>query len=136
MAQRSVLNGRYAEASLGGVLIALLYDWEATVEGKVADATAHGDSWEYKLPLQSTWKFRAKGYVVPASASHYIKTLWAANTLTVLFTVAGFSGTVASGTKIFEGQGYPIKGIISASMELATQEWEIQGHGAPSVGVT
>lgn len=135
MAQRSVLIGRYAEASVGGTLIALLFDWKVTYEGRTVDLTAHGDKWDYIVPLPSSWTFTAKGYIVPASVNHYPKQLWTAASLPAYVTVAGFSGSVASGTKIFEGSGLPVKGSLAASMELAEQEFEIKGHGAPTVGV-
>lgn len=136
MAVRNVLVGRYAEASVGGVLIALLFDWEVTYEGNTAETTAHGDIWKTFTPLASGWTFRAKGYVVPASVNHYPKQLFQAATLPAAVTVAGFSGTVAGGTKIFQGTGYPIRGNLSAPMELAEQEFEIRGSGAPTTGVS
>jgi hypothetical protein len=136
MPGRSALVGRYAEASLGGTLIALLFDWKVTFTGKTVDLTAHLDTWEYIVPLPSGWNFTARGYIVPASVNHYLHTLWSKTVLPVYVTVAGFSGSVASGTKIFEGAGLPIKGEISAPMEMAVQDWEIKGHGAPTVGAT
>lgn len=132
---RSVLVGRYAEASVGGTLIALLTDWEATIETDTADVTAHGDVWQFNAPLPSRWTFRAKAFVVPGSAAHYLNALWASGALPSQVTVAGFSGSVASGTKIFEGTGTPVRGSLSAPMELAEQEFEVQGNGAPTVGV-
>ncbi len=136
MAARAVLNGRYAEASLNGVLIALLSDWTVTVTGKTADVTAHGDVWDFKVPLPSGWKFTAKSFVVPASVSHMIHALFASATLPPAVTVTGYSGSVASGTPIFAGTGYPIKGELAAPMGAATQEFEIEGTGAPTTGVT
>ena len=135
MAVRSVLVGRYAEASVGGVLIALLTYWKVEYSTKAIDTTAHGDTWERNIGGRSSWTFTAKGYIVPGSASHYLNQLWSSGAAPVAFTVAGFSGTVAAGTKIFEGSGIPVKGTIDAGMELATQDWEIKGDGAPSVGV-
>jgi hypothetical protein len=135
MATRSVLVGRYAEASVGGLLIALLFDWKVEVTGKTIDLPAHGDKWDYVVPLQSGWTFTAKGYMVPGSSAHYINALWSSASLPAYFIVAGFSGSVASGTKIFEGSGLPVKGTITAPMELVEQEFEIKGHGAPTVGV-
>ena len=136
MPGRSALVGRYAEASLSGVLIALLFDWKVTFAGKTVDLTVHLDTWEYIVPLPSGWTFTAKGYVVPASVLHYPHALWSGTVLPVYFTVAGFSGSVNSGTKIFEGAGLPVKGEIGCGMEMAVQDWEIKGHGAPTVGVS
>jgi hypothetical protein len=136
MAGRAVLNGRYAEASVGGILIALLFDWKVTVSGKVIELPIGGDTWDYLAPLRSGWTFSAKGYMVPGSANHYVKALWAANTTTPYFVIEGFSGSVQSGTPIFQGTGLPVRGEIAAPMELVTQEFEIRGHGAPTIGVT
>jgi hypothetical protein len=135
MAVRNALVGRYAEASLGGVLIALLTEWEVTYSHDTADGTAHGDVWKHNYPLDSGWTFRAKGFVVPGSASHYLNALWSSGSAVAYFTVAGYSGSVASGTKIFEGSGLPVRGTITAPMEMAVQEFEIQGEGAPTAGV-
>lgn len=135
MAVRNALVGRYAEASLGGVLIALLTEWEVTYNHDTADGTAHGDVWKHFYPLDSGWTFRAKGFIVPGSASHYLNALWSSATALAYFTVAGYSGSVATGTKIFEGSGLPVRGNISAPMEMAVQEFEIQGDGAPTAGV-
>lgn len=135
MALRDALNGRYAEASLAGTLVALLFDWEVTIETDTADATAHGDYWKVNLALDSGWTFRARGYVVPASAAHYLNVLWSSSTIPANFVVAGYSGSVSAGTMIFQGTGIPVRGSISAPMAMAEQEWEIRGTGAPTVGV-
>jgi hypothetical protein len=134
-AARSVLHGRYAEASLGGTLIALLKDWEVTVETDVVDVTAHSDVWKVFDALDSGWTFRAKSYVVPASAAHIINQLYSSGALPPAITVAGYSGSVASGTKIFQGSGIPIRASLAAPMELAEQEFEVRGTGAPTTGV-
>lgn len=132
---RDVLHGDFAEASVGGVLIALLTEWEVTVDTDTADITAHGDEWKYNAALDSGWTFRAKGHVVPASASHYLNSLYSSSAVPANVVVAGFSGTVAGGTKIFEGTGTPTRATLSAPMDLAEQEFEIKGYGPPSVGV-
>jgi len=134
MAVRNALVGRYAEASVGGVLISLLTEWEVTYSHDTADGTAHGDFWKHVYPLDSQWTFRARGFVTPGSAAHYLNALWTTNTAVAYVTVAGFSGSVASGTKIFEGSGLVVRGNITAPMEMAVQEFEIQGDGAPTVG--
>jgi len=132
---RSVLHGDFAEASIGGTLIALLTEWEVTVDTDTADVTAHGDEWKFNVALDSGWTFRAKGHVVPASASHYMNALYTSSAVPANITVAGFSGTVASGTKIFEGTGTPTRATLSAPMDLAEQEFELRGYGAPATGV-
>jgi len=144
MAARSALVGRYAEAAIdpadgaSPALIVLLFDWSVEVNQKVVELTAHGDYWEYQVPTVAGWTFRAKGYVVPASASHYINNIWASGALpggSGYVFIKGFSGSVASGTPIFAGHGVPLKGVLSVPMEMATQEFEIRGHGAPTIGV-
>ncbi len=134
-APRSALVGRYAECSLGGTLVALCFEWECTYETDTVEATAHGDYWKVTLALVSGWTFRARGYVVPASANHYLNVLWSSGAIPANFTVAGYSGSVASGTAIFSGTGVPIRGNISAPMAMAEQEFEIRGNGAPTIGV-
>lgn len=128
------LIGRYAEASIGGVLIALLFDWEVTVEHDTEDVTAHGDHWQQHVPLDAGWRFRCRGYVVPGSAAHYINTAFGAGPQ-ASFALAGYSGSVATGTLIFAGTGIPIRGILSAPMVLAEQELEFIGVGAPTTGI-
>jgi len=134
-APRAVLHGRYAEAALGGTLIVLLFDWEVEVETDTVDVTAHADVWKFNTAIASQWTFRAKQYVIPASASHTINALYSSSAVPAQFTVAGYSGSVASGTKIFEGTGTPVRANLSAPMELAGQGFEIKGNGAPATGV-
>lgn len=134
MAVRNALVGRYAEASVGGVVIALLTEWEVTYTHDTADGTAHGDFWKHNYPLDSQWTFRARGFVTPGSANHYLNALWTANTAAAYVVVAGFSGAVSGGTMIFQGSGLPSRGNLSAPMEMAFQEFEIIGDGAPTVG--
>ena len=144
MAIRNALVGRFAEAAIDLttsdghtlVLVALLFDWRVVYTGKTVDLTAHGDTWDYIVPLPSGWTFTAKGYIVPASAATYPQKLFKASTLPPYIWVSGYSGSVATGTIIFKGQGLPVKGQITASMELAEQEFEIRGHGAPSIGAS
>lgn len=132
---RSALVGRFAEASLGGTLIALLFDWEVTYETETADATAHGDYWKVTLAMESGWTFRARGYVTPASAAHYGNSMWSSSAIPANVTVAGYSGSVSGGTKIFEGTGVPVRWNLTAPMAMAEQEWEIRGTGSPATGV-
>lgn len=132
---RAVLDGHFAEASIGGTLIALLFEWEATIDTDTTDLTAHGDVWKVTAALDSGWRFRARGYVVPASVNTKINDLYTSGALPVTITVAGYSGSVASGTKIFEGTGIPTRCNLSAPMALAEQEFEVIGTGTPTVGV-
>jgi hypothetical protein len=131
------LDGRYAEASLGGTLIAVLTEWEVTVETDTADATAHGDMWQFPLPLDSGWRVRCRGWIVPGSAAHYINAYYPSGAAGVIATIIfrGYSGTVAGGTLIFEGTVFPVRGNLSAPMTLAEQEIEFVGYGVPTVGV-
>lgn len=135
MAQRTVLNGRFAEASLGGTLIALLTDWEWKVATDIIDLSAHGDVWKRKKPKISDWTFNAKSFVVLASAAHLINQLYSSGSLPALVTVAGYSGSVSGGTKIFEGAGYPSGAFLTAPMGVATQGFDLEGDGPPTTGV-
>jgi hypothetical protein len=133
-APRAVLNGRYAEAAVGGTLIALLFDWEITVETDTVESVAHGELWKKPLALDSGWRFRARGYVVPASTAHYINAYYVSGAGS-LYTVTAYSGSVATGTLIWQGTGFPVRGNLSASMALAEQEIEFIGYDVPAVGV-
>lgn len=132
---RDVLHGDFAEASVGGVLIALLTEWSVDVDTDTADVTAHGDEWKYNVALDSGWTFKAKGYIVPGSASHYMNSLYSSGAVPANVTVAGYSGTVSGGTKIFEGTGTPVKATLNAPMDVAEQEFEVRGYGPPTTGV-
>lgn len=134
-AGRGILNGRFAEAAIGGVLIGFLFEWSVDISTDTADTTAHGDVWQYNKPLDSGWTFKAKEYVPVATDTHILNTLYTTATVPVQVTVAGYSGTVAAGTKIFEGTGTPVHADLNAPMELATQGFEIRGNGSPSAGV-
>jgi hypothetical protein len=141
-AQRAVLDGRFAEAAVGGVVIGFLTDWEVKVTTKTADTTAHGDAWEYNQPLVSGWTFSAKQYMPVASASHTINALYSSGAVPAQVTIAGYSGAAASqggslssDTKIFEGTGTPTSAGMTFPMTLATQEFECQGTGPPTTGV-
>jgi hypothetical protein len=135
MAVRSVLVGRYAECSVGGVTVALCTDWKVEYSTKAIETTAHGDIWERNIAGRASWTFTAKGFVVPGSAGHYLNQFWASGAAPAAVTVAGWSGANSTGTKIFEGSGVPVKGAIDVGMELAVQDWEIKGDGPPTAGV-
>lgn len=130
----SRLNGRYAEISVDGTVIALCFDWELTVETDTAESVAHGELWKLPLALDSGWRIRARGYVVPASAAHYINTFYVAG-VGALLTIRLFSGTAAAGTEIWEGTGFAVRGNLTAPMALAEQEIEFVGYGVPATGV-
>lgn len=134
-APRGILNGRFAEAAVGNVLIGFLTDWSVKVNTDIADTTAHGDAWQYNAALDSGWTFTAKQFVPVASASHTINALYSTGAVPAQVTVAGYSGTVSGGTKIFEGMGTPTDADLDAPMILATQGFTVKGNGPPSVGV-
>jgi hypothetical protein len=135
MAQRSILIGRYAEASIGGTLLALLFDWKVSLHTAKIEAEGYGDVWAYPVPTVSGWTFTAKGYVVPGYPAQYLKSLWKSSGQQVYFTVQGWGGNVGD-TKIFEGTGLPVKGDLSVPMALAEQEFELEGYGPPTTGLT
>lgn len=132
---RQVLRGRYAEAAVGGVLIGFLTEWEVEVETDTADVTGFGDYWKFNAPLASQWTFRAKNYVPVGSTAHDINALYTSSNVPAQVTVAGYSGTVAGGTKIFEGTGTPVRANLNAPMGLAEQGFEVRGNGTPTTGV-
>ena len=129
MALVTRLNGRYAVATAGGS-IANLFDWELSIEADYEDVTAHGDEWEQVVPLKQRWTFRAKGYITVGGTTYlaaFNKT-GAPATVTVVAYTGDLSSTVA-----FTAIGYPTRGNLSAPMDMATQEFEFRGAGAPSV---
>lgn len=134
-APRSVLNGRFAECAIGGTVVGLCFEWTVKVTTPTADVTAHGDVWEFNAALPSRWEFTAKEYVPVATAAHIMNTLYTSSAVPVQITVAGYSGSVASGTKIFEGTGTPTGAELNAPMDMATQGFSVQGNGAPATGV-
>jgi len=134
-AVRGVLNGRYAEAAVGGTLIGFLFEWTVKFSTRTADVTAHGDFWEYNAAMQTGWVFTAKQFVPIASTAHSPNALYTSGAVPAQFTVAGYSGSVASGTKIFEGTGTPTDAELNAPMDMATQGFSIQGNGPPATGV-
>lgn len=133
-ATRAVLNGRFAECAVGGVLVGFCFEWTVKFTTPTADVTAHGDVWEFNAPLPSSWVFTAKQYV-PMDTGHSPNALYSSAALPAQFTVAGYAGTVAAGTKIFEGTGTPTDADLNAPMDMATQGFSIKGNGAPTTGV-
>jgi hypothetical protein len=136
-AARSVVQGRYAECSIGsggGVVLVLLFDWEITVNFDYADATAHGDLWKQKVFLDGDWTARARGYVVPGSTTQYINSGLTSGVPATL-TFAGWSGAVSVGAKLWEGPCKISRGVISAPMALMTQEIELVSSGTPTAGI-
>ena len=78
-AARAIQNGRYAEAAVGGVLIAFLTEWDVKVNTDTADTTAHGDGWQYNQALDSGWVFSAKQWVPALSVNHTINLLYSSS---------------------------------------------------------
>src|SRR5437867_2637031 len=101
-APRNYLNGRFAECAIGGVLLGVCFDWSVDLEYGTTSPVAFGDLWETPTVLTGRWRARAKGFVVSGSVNHYLKALFAQHALISGITFAGYSGSVASGTKIFE----------------------------------
>src|SRR4051812_715173 len=122
MAQRNVMQGRYAEAAIGGVLLALLTDWSLRLRTDTQDITGHGDIWRYTVPVVTGWTFTASGFIVPGFPPQYLKSLWRTGGTIQYFQVRGYDKSVASGTKIFEGTGLPVEGTMVVPMELVTQD--------------
>lgn len=133
VAPRSAVVGRYAECSIGGVVLVLLFDWEVTVNFDYADTTAHGDLWKQKVFLDGDWTARARGYVVPGSTTQYINSGISSGSPATL-TFAGWS-SATGGTKLWEGACKLSRGRITASMAMMEQEIELVSSGVPSAGI-
>lgn len=135
MAARQVLNGRYAEAAIGGVLLALLTDWEVHFKTEEVDFAGPGDYWAYRQPFVTDWYFTAKGWASPNASPQYINSLWQTTGPQAQFQVRGYAGSVASGTKIFEGVGYAVEGSFLVPMGVASNGFKLVGYGPPTVGL-
>ncbi len=136
MAARAVLNGRYAEASIGGTLLALLFDWSVEVHTDHHPAEGYGDVWKYPIPVVSGWTCVAKGYVVPNFPPQYIKSLWKAGGQQLYFDFVGYASTVAVNNQIWAGKALPLKGRFTVPMAFIEQDIELSGYGPPTVGLT
>lgn len=133
-AARSVLNGRYAECSIGGAVLVFLFDWEIRVSFDYANLTAAGDRWKVRVPLDGDWTARGRGYIAPSATTSYIKAAFT-SAVPIVLTFAGFTAAVG-GAKIWEGSCYISGGRLSAPMALFEQEIELISTAAPSTGVS
>ncbi len=128
------LHGRFATCVVGSITM-LCFDWEVNFNQDFADSTAHGDFWDFPVPLKMMWTGRAKGYFTTAGAATatYIYNVSKIGGDPSLITFTGYS-TPAATTAIFTGQGYASRGNFSSPMAMVTQEVEIKGYGPPTVG--
>ena len=136
MAQRQVLQGRYAEASVSGVVFLYLVDWEVEFETHQYPISGHGDVWVYEVPLRTSWRFKAKGYCALGESPRYLKNLWKSSGTPASVTISGYDKSAASGTLIFQGTGQPVQGVFNAPMAPATQAVLLRGYGPPTTGVS
>ena len=130
MAQKTTAIGRYAEASIGGVVIAQLYDWEVSIEADYEDVTAHGDEWEVVVPLKQRWTFRARQYCLLNVATSL--TAFTTSAEPAGMTVRCYTEPAATGSIVFQAGGFPTRALLSAPMELVQQEIEIRGTSTPT----
>jgi hypothetical protein len=114
----------------------LCFEWEVTFTQEFADSTAHGDFWDFPVPIKQMWTARAKGYFTAAGAATatyiYGNSKQTGDPATVTFTGYSTPGTT---TKVFEGVGYASRGNFTSPQGMVTQEVEIRGYGAPTTGV-
>lgn len=129
MAQKTTAIGRYAVATIGGVAIAECFDWEVTLEADYEDVTAHGDEWEVVVPLKERWTFRARKYILLATATRL--TAFTTSAEPAAMTVVCYTGP-SGGTVRFQGSGFPTRVSLSAPMELIEEEIEIRGNSTPT----
>jgi hypothetical protein len=135
---RNVLVGRYAECSIGGLVLVFLFDWEINVESDLVNLTATGDRWKIFVPVDSGWTGRGRGYIAPSAPTSYISAAYGG--------VAGTGGTPASlifagwtsatgGQKIWEGTCYISAGRMTAPQGLFEQEITVRGTAVPTAGL-
>lgn len=132
----TLLHGDFAEASVGGATFNL-FEWRVEMRTGTVNTRAHGQFYARPVAVERSWVFTGRGYITSASASHAVNAGYANDTTAQpSITVAGYSGSIASGTKIFEGTGIMTRGTIDApDGAMAVQDIEIEGYGTPTTGV-
>lgn len=141
IAPLSELVGRYAEASIAigagsSIVLVKLHEWEANINFDFADVTAFGDAWKVYTFTDADWTARGRGYIVPGSPSHYLKSYTSSNVPTGL-TFTGWSGATGVGAAQFAGACSIMRFRMSAPQQgLAEQEVEFRGSGIPSIGLS
>ena len=127
------LVGRFAQCSIGGSTgtVLLIFDWEFNVTTDFADGTAHGDYWEQPVQLRHGWTFRGRGYVARGGAG-LAASGWSATDVAALAILA-YSDNTPSHT-VISGNAFAARGNFSAPMAMVTQEIELRGVGAPTLG--
>jgi len=137
-AVRNVLIGRYAECSIGGVVLVFLFDWEINITSELTNLTACGDRWRVFVPIDSEWNARARGYIAPSAGTSYISgaytSLAATGGAAQLLTFAGYTA-VTGGQQIWAGTCYITSGRLAAPMGLFEQEISLRGTANPTAGV-
>ncbi|HEY9014959.1 MAG TPA: hypothetical protein VIM84_07845 [Gemmatimonadales bacterium] len=130
------LHGDFAEATVGGVTFNI-FEWRVEFRTSLMNTRAHGQRWARKTVIESDWVFTGRGYIAAGSASHAPNAGFANDAADPpAITVAGYSGSSGSGTKIFEGPGIMTRGTLDApDGAMAVQDIEIEGNGAPTTGV-
>lgn len=132
----SFLHGDFAVATVGGARLNI-FDWRVEYRTTLLNSRGHGERWARQTPVESGWTFRGQGYVTAASAAHALNTGFANDAADPpTLTVIGYSGDDGTGTPIFTGTGIMTRGTLAApDGAMATQEFEIEGDGPPTVGV-
>src|SRR5262245_9221446 len=58
-----LLVGVYAAATISGITVLHLFEWELRFRQTLVEVTAHSDEWEQWIALRQGWTGRARGYL-------------------------------------------------------------------------
>lgn len=153
--QSSRLHGLFAALTWGGTSAIICSDWEVNLDQDFVDGTAHGEYWDYPVPIKQMWTARVQAYVVSGGpgvqAGQPTWVTWMAAHILYYggFKIStdpsraffhGWAGPVdsPSGNQyIFRGEAYVSRGGFSAPKRgAATQELQLRGYGPPAFGPT
>src|SRR5947209_114278 len=115
-AARAFVVGRFAVCTIGGSIVANVFDWSIEVNFDYADSTAHGDAWKQKVFLDGDWTARGRGYLTFAGATTYIKSYTSSGGPTLVTFIGYADGPPSPAVPIWQGTAFIQKGRISVPM--------------------
>ena len=159
----SRLYGRFAICSWGATgLVLLCTEWEVNFDQEFVDGTAHGEYWDYPVPIKMMWTGRAQAYfttAVPSADSPNGPYLTFLEKNSVLYRAGRVGGDPAQAVftgwnqapapsdfttptypavarSIFSGSAFVSRASINApNRGMVTQEIQLRGVGAPAQGI-
>lgn len=130
-----LLVGVYALATISGITVLHLFDWEIRIRQSVVEVTAHGDEWEQWIPLRQGWTGRARGYMTRAAAASATYHGGGAFDLSSSGDELTFIGYSDFGdTVIFQGACFAEEVTLSVPNAMVEQEITLRGSVAATTG--